>query len=108
MAKIYEFSEEQEKIWNDWVAERPLIIRALCQRFQPNCIYLHKRTGQIVIPSAFDEDNTVQVIVARRLNGGIFPTKNVFGVDPDVLEEIPYLPHDLSLMSFEDFQNFIE
>lgn len=108
MAKLYEFSEEQEKIWNEWVAERPPIIQALCQRFQPNCIYRHTRTGQIVLPCAFDEDNTVQVIVPRQLNGGIFPTKRVFGVDPDALVEIPYLPHGLSLMSFEEFQDYIE
>ena len=107
MAKLYEFSEEQQQLWDTWVAERPEMIQQLCERFQPNRLYLHTVTGQKVIPEAFDEDGTMRILIPRRLNIPFLPTKSVFGVDPLNIVESD-LPDGVNLMSFEEFQAFIE
>ena len=106
MAELYVMSDEQKHLWTDWVAERPPIIKDLCARFLPNRLYHLKTTDQRVIPSAFYEDNTLLVIVPRLFNGGIFPTKSVFGIKPDDLEECD-LPNGYATMTFDDYEQLL-
>ena len=103
MAEIYKFSEEQEKLWEAWVAERPPVIKAMAERLLPNRVYKLTTTEQICIPTAFHEDNTVKVAVLRALNNRIFSV-SVFGINPDDLVECD-LPNGIQLMSFKEFEN---
>lgn len=107
MAEVYVMSDEQKQLWAEWVAERPPVIKALCERFSPNRLYRHKVTKQLVTLSAFFEDNTVEMIVSRRLNDGITPSRKVFGVEPDNLEEAD-LPEFISVMTFEAWMDFLD
>lgn len=107
MAEIYVMSEQQQKTWDDWLVTRPPIIQELAKKFRQNRLYRHNVTGQLVIPTALHEDGTVEVIVPRRLNNYILPTKKVFGIHPDKLEECD-LPEGMKVMSFEEADNFMD
>lgn len=104
MALIYEMSEEQKKIWTDWITERPQIIQDLAKRFEPNRLYRHKKTNRFVILSSFNEDGTLIVKVLRAFNNTIFFPRSVFGINPDDLEETE-LPEGIELMTFEEFEH---
>lgn len=106
MAQLYPMSDEQKQIWADWVAERPPVIKALCERFQPNHLYRNKVTNRYVIPRAFYEDNTLLVFVPRSINGSIFPSVEVFDVPADNLEEVE-LPNGMKEMTFEQFEQML-
>ena len=86
MAKLMEPSAEQLAEWDAWVAERPPSVRAVAERFNPWTVYRFKDTGQRCTILAFGEDGTVRVAVTSVLNFVTFE-REVFGVDPDNLEE---------------------
>lgn len=45
MARYTEPTEEQLKVWDEWVASRPEVIKKLAERFDPWSLYKLKTTG---------------------------------------------------------------
>ena len=90
MAIIEEPSEEARAGWKAWVAERPDRVRAVAERFEPWRLYHLKSSGHRVVLTSFNEHAdgrvTLRVDVLARFNALAFE-RNVFGVDPDDLEE---------------------
>ena len=106
MAEIFRYTEEQEKIFNDFVDGLPSHLKELAKRFPSNKIFRHKKTNQIVMPNSFNEDGTMTVNIYRFLNNPIHLTKTVFGVDPEDLEEAD-LPNGIKEVSFDKFQSLM-
>lgn len=83
-------TEENVKAYREWVAERPPQVKAIAERFDPWTLYWLKSPGQRVTVLGFDEMNDgrvcVRVNVSGRFNALAFE-RQVFGVDPDDLEE---------------------
>lgn len=94
MAKYYEPTEDETKTYYEWVATRPLVVRAVAMRFLPWELYRMKSSGHRVTPYSFDEELdgrvTLTVAVTGRFNAVAFE-RRVFGISPDDLEpcEIP-------------------
>jgi hypothetical protein len=89
MARVHEPTADEETTWREWVAERPLAVRAVAKRFDPWSLYRLKSSGHRVVICSFDEveDGSVklQVDVLGRYNSVAFE-RRVFGVSPDDLE----------------------
>lgn len=81
--KIIEINQEE---WEKWVSTRPKVIQDMCKKLPPGRLYKMKGTGQKVTIVSYSEDRTVTVSVDGRYNLVTFD-RNVFGVDPDSLEE---------------------
>jgi len=86
MAKVIEWSKEQEKTWNEWVSSRPQIIQDMCKKFPPYNLYRLKNTGHKVTLYSYSEDGTVTVNVSGEYNAVMFD-RRVFGIKPYNLEE---------------------
>lgn len=93
MAIWIKWTKNQHKIWDDWVADRPKVIKAMIATYNlyfPN-LYLLKTTGQKVILNSLNEDGTVSVHVLQKFNPRTvlapFMEKTVFGINPADLEE---------------------
>lgn len=86
MANFYEMSEEGAREYEKWLAERPALVRKICERLPPNKLYRMKTTGQRVTLHSVNENGTVTVDVTAEYNLLDFETQ-VFGVDPGNLEE---------------------
>jgi len=86
MAKVIEWSKEQEKAWNEWVSSRPQIIQDLCKRFPPYNLYRLKKSDNKVTLYSYEEDGTMTVNVTGEYNVVMF-NRQVFGISPDDLEE---------------------
>ena len=101
MAKITEWTDEQRKQWADWVASRPEIVRILCERLPPDRLYRLAGKNRVTILS-YAEDGTVRVSITGEYNRVLF-SRNVFGVNPDELEEceLPQPGEDLGDTSQE-------
>uniref|UniRef100_A0A6M3JIW3 Uncharacterized protein n=1 Tax=viral metagenome TaxID=1070528 RepID=A0A6M3JIW3_9ZZZZ len=111
MAKIIEWSEEQEKAWEDWVSTRPQIIKDLCKRFPPYNIYRLNNSGHKVTIYSYSEDGTITVNVSGEYNAVMFD-RQVFGIRPENLEECDLPGTDEVIGSFlteeEDVKKFID
>lgn len=82
---------EQEELWKEWISQRPESIRAVAARFDPWTLYRLKTTNQRVYVLAFSEPGedgkvTCRVGVSGEFNLVTFE-RDVFGIDPDDLEE---------------------
>jgi hypothetical protein len=86
MAKVIEWSNEQKKAWDEWVASRPPIIQEMCRRFPPCNLYRLKTTGSRVTLYSYSENGTLTVNVTGEYNAVMF-NRQVFGIKPDDLEE---------------------
>lgn len=87
--KIRELTPEQEAAWTEWVESRPPVIRDVARRFKPNHLYRLETTGQRVELVAFAENGTVRIDVPGEYNPRrTVVDMNVFGVDPNKLEEL--------------------
>ena len=86
MAKFYEFSADQQRDWDEWLASRPEKIRQLALKFPPNRLFLLKSTNQKVSPVSYNESGTITVLVSGDFNLVSFE-RRVFGIAPDDLEE---------------------
>jgi hypothetical protein len=63
MARHCEPTPEQEKMWSDWVAERPDNVRAVAEKLNPWTLYRLKTTGQRVTIASFSEGEDESVTV---------------------------------------------
>jgi hypothetical protein len=61
MARWMEPTAEQEASWNEWVAERPDVVRKIAERLNPWELYRLKTTGQRITLYSVSEDGTVTV-----------------------------------------------
>lgn len=90
MAKI---ADLDETAWQEWVNSRPPIVKAMCERLPPDRLYRMKSTGQRVTVHSFSENRTVTVNITGQYNAIMFD-RQVFGIDPDDLEECDLPPSD--------------
>jgi len=90
MARISEPTKAEERDWKRWVAKRPAVVKAICERLDPWTLYRMKPTGDRVTLYSASEDGTVTVNVLAEFNLTMFE-RRVFGIDPDDLEpcELP-------------------
>lgn len=90
MAQFTESTSEQKAGWSQWVAERPDNVRKVAERFDPWTLYRMKDTNQRVTLYSFGEQADGGVTVTVNITGQfnlIAFDRQVFGVDPDDLEE---------------------
>lgn len=90
MALTYEPTPEQKTEWDQWVAERPGNVRRVAERFNPWTLYRHKDTDQRVTLYSFGEQSDGGVTLTVDITGEfnlISFNRQVFGIDPDDLEE---------------------
>ena len=80
MAKIAELIDQAG--WEEWVSTRPPIVQELCRKYPPDRLYLLNPSGQRVTIVSYSEDGSVTVNVS-----GLFLDREVFGIDPNDLEE---------------------
>lgn len=90
MACILNLTPEQLSEWNDWVQSRPERVRSVAVKLPPWKLYRIRQSGHRVTIQAFDEQTdgkvTCRVLVGGEFNLVAFE-RQVFGVDPDDLEE---------------------
>jgi len=100
MARWYEPTPEQVKLFDEWVAERPKSVQDFCERFPPWELYRIKSTGHRVIVYSIgqviteDGEPTGKIVVTVDVLGKfnfVLMERRVFGIDPDDLEpsELP-------------------
>ena len=111
MAKVIEWSDEQKKAWDEWVATRPAVIQEMCKRFPPNRLYRLKTSNQRVTLYSYSEDGTLTVNVTGEYNAVMFE-RRVFGIKSDDLEECDLTNGDdvtgAVLTEQEDVESFID
>ena len=87
MARIMDFSPEQQAEYDAWVQARPPCIQAMLATHPPYLLYLNKPAGkQRVVITSYQEDGTVTVAVLAKYNLCTYE-RNVFGVPLSSLEE---------------------
>ena len=90
MAQFVKPTSEQKAGWSQWVAERPDNVRKIAERFDPWTLYRLKDTDKRVTLHSFGEQPdggvTLTVNITSEFNLISFD-RQVFGIDPDDLEE---------------------
>lgn len=86
MANHFDPTPEQMAAYAEWTASRPESVRKIAERLFPWALYRMKSTGQRVTLVSIFEDGTIKVEVSGRFNALVFE-RDVFGIDPDDLEE---------------------
>jgi len=86
MANWMEWPDEKEQLWQEWLKNKPPIIKELAARFPPYKLFRLKPTGQRGPIVSLSESGTVTMQITGDFNRVMF-AKNVFGLNPDDLEE---------------------
>lgn len=86
MARHIEPTPEQQKEWEEWLADKDDNIRQMAAKKPPELLYRMKSTGKRVIIYAYGEDGTATVIVSSDYNL-VAMNRICFGVKLDDLEE---------------------
>ena len=86
MAEVFKFDEEQLRDWQEWLAERPQVIKDMAASHPPNRLYRMTSTGQRVTLMSYGEDRTCRVAVTGKYNF-VSHERQVFGVAIDDLVE---------------------
>lgn len=111
MAKVIEWSDEQKKAWDEWVATRPSVIQEMCKRFPPDRLYRLKTSNNRVTLYSYSESGTLTVNVTGEYNAIVFD-RQVFGIKPEDLEECDLPSADeitgTVLTEKEDVESFID
>ncbi len=90
MAQFTEPTSKHKAGWSQWVAERPDNVREVAERFNPWTLYHMKDTNQRVTLYSFGEQADGGVTLTVNITGEfnlISFDRQVFGIDPDSLEE---------------------
>lgn len=85
MAKWIEWSEEDRKVWYEWISGRPQVIQDMAQKHNliADELYELTTTGQRVIIASMNENGTVMVDIHKEFNPGRSDVgRRVFGIDP--------------------------
>lgn len=77
MSTSPQMSETQRKVLDEWLADRPQVIKDLAYAYPPDC-YTFNDTGQHGVLYSYDEDGTITVNTTAL---GFLPVQ-VFGVNP--------------------------
>ncbi len=106
MAKWIEWTEEQRKMWDEWVASRPPIVRDICLKYPFDRLYRIKASGNRGTIYSVSEDGTLTLIVDGTYCRVLF-AKNVFGLHPEDIEEcdLPGPDEELGDFSAESPEN---
>lgn len=111
MALIFKQTKEQKRLWKEWVASRPAVIKELCLKFPPDRLYLLKSSNHRVILYSYAENNTLTVDVLGKYNL-VFFERRVFGIPPEDLEEcdlpLPGEPLGAQLTGEQEIKDFIK
>src|SRR5579862_6161244 len=94
MAHWFTPTEKEKTGYAKWVESRPAMVREVAARFAPWILYRMKSTGHRVLVKSFGEWEhgvSLTVVVDGRFNRLAFE-RNVFGVEPDDLEECDLPP----------------
>ncbi len=90
-----EWSEEQKKVWSQWLSERPENVRKVAEAFPPNRRYRLKTQGTDIgtyyVPHQYDEHEDGSVTMTCAKFNDIMPLLGgygVFGMKPEELEMI--------------------
>jgi len=85
----YEPDDEKERLWKEWLAERPPDVRAVAEKFNPWTVYRHTVTNQRCQIQSFSEpeDPNEKVTVTAYVEGPMGPIMGhgVFGIPPENL-----------------------
>jgi len=84
---VSQLGELDQEMWAEWLAGRPAVIRDLATRFPPNLLYRLRETGSRVTLHSYSEDGTMTVTVGKEFNEFLWFERNVFGIEPEDLEE---------------------
>lgn len=93
MAIWREFTEDEQRAWDTWVASRPAVIQDLARRFPVNRLFRLVSSGQRCYPYSYSENGTLTVIVDGRFNRVLFG-RRVFGIPPEEMVECELPAHD--------------
>lgn len=85
MPALFELTEEQKKETAEWLATRPPVIQEMFAKKPPDRLY-RIPSGHRVYVIAYDEDETVRVVVSGKYNAVVFD-RQVFGIPLDDLVE---------------------
>jgi len=97
-------SELNKKIWEEWVESRPVEIQKLCRKFPPDRLYKIKNSNHKVTIISYNESGSMNVDVSGEYNLIVFE-RQVFGIEPDNLEECDLPNHNEPLgVKFTDSQ----
>ena len=87
--ELYQPTDEQKTLWDEWVEERPENVARVADVFNPWTLYEFKETGQKVTLEHFEEHKdgsvTLRVHVSPDHNPSCLFPRDVFGVLPDLL-----------------------
>lgn len=87
--ELYQPTDEQQALWDEWVEDRPEHVAWVARDFNPWTLYEFKETGQKVTLESFEEQQdgsvTLRVHVSPSHNPHCFFPRDVFGVSPDLL-----------------------
>jgi hypothetical protein len=90
MANLMVMTPEEEaageKRWQEWLEDRPQVIKDLGARFKPWKLYRLNSTKHRVTVLSFFEDGTLTVNITGEYNL-VSMERSVFGIQPDDLEE---------------------
>lgn len=100
MAKWINWTPTQERMWAEWITQRPEIIQTVAREhnLRGDLLYRLKNTDQHVTLHSFSEDGTLTVNVLDAFNQHLFVhrafpgfnERHVFGILPSDLEECDY------------------
>lgn len=77
-----EMTEEEKREFEQWLADRPQVIKKMVASYPPTQLYRHKETGQVFALQAYNEDGTVRAYVLPEYSGLVTGGCSVFGIDP--------------------------
>ncbi len=100
MGNVIEPTEEKLKEIEEWLKDRPQVIKDLCKKLPPFKLYKLKYCEQpelfsLVTLHSYNEDGTVTVYVSKKFNITLME-RNVFGINPERLTECD-IPSDEEL-----------
>lgn len=112
MAKVVEWTPEQRAAWDEWLSDRPQVIKDLAEKYPPYNLY--RMGNHRVTLYSYSEDGTVTVNVTGEYNRVLF-SRQVFGVDPSRIVECDLPAHGEDLgdtaqeagYTDEDIQNIL-
>lgn len=78
---------EQQKLIDDWLADRPKLIQDMAAQCPPVFLYKLTSTGSYASIISYSEDRTVTVQITREFNYTIFE-RQVFGIKLEDLEAV--------------------
>jgi hypothetical protein len=91
MAIWIKWTPKQEKMWTEWVAQRPPVIQEMIAKYdlRMDRLYELTTTGQRVVLHSLSEDGTLTVNILLKFNRHRLELveKGVFGINPAHLKE---------------------